>query len=98
MEIGGFEGLDDFSGGLKIEKISEDDDEFIKNENQKNDQGIIKLEVQEESFQGGGRIFYFFQFLQPDLWGKRTVPNIMLIPDNISKIGCPRDYKSGNRK
>ena len=53
MEIGGFDGLDDFSDGLKIEKISVDDDEFIQNENQKNGQGIIKLEVQEKSCQGG---------------------------------------------
>jgi len=58
MEIGGFDGLDDLSGGLKIEKLSEDDDEFIQNENQKNDQGIIKLEVQAESFQVG--VEYFF--------------------------------------
>ena len=62
MEIGGFDGLDDFSGGLKIEKISEDDDEFIQNENQKNDQGIIKLEVQEESCQGGVEYFIFLNF------------------------------------
>ena len=59
MEIGGFDGLDDFSDGLKIEKISEDDDEFIQNENQKNDQGIIKLEVQAESCQAGVEYLIF---------------------------------------
>ena len=62
MEIGGFDGLNDFSGGLKIEKISEDDDEFIPNENQKNDRGIIKLEVKEESSQGGVAYFIFSTF------------------------------------
>ena len=66
MEIRGFERLDDLSGGLKIEKISEDDDEFIQNEDQKNDQGIIKLEVQEESCQAGVE-YFFFKHVQPDL-------------------------------
>ena len=76
MEIGGFDGLNDFSGGLKIEKISEDDDEFIPNENQKNDRGIIKLEVKEESSQGGVA-YFIFQLLQPNLWDKRTVGSIV---------------------
>lgn len=59
MEIEGFEGLDALSDGLKIEKISEDDEELFQNENHKNDQEIIKLEVQEKSCQAGVKHFSF---------------------------------------
>ena len=53
MDIVDLEGLDDLSDGLKIEKISEDDENFSQNQNPKSDQEIIKHEVQEESSQAG---------------------------------------------
>ena len=53
MEIEDFAGLDDLSDELKIEKISEDDENLSQNQNPKSDQEITKHEVQEELPQAG---------------------------------------------
>ena len=53
MDIDDLEGLDDLSDGLKIEKISEDDENLSQNQNPKSDQEITKHEVQEELPQAG---------------------------------------------